>query len=158
MIRLCLFLLYSVPEKSIYAMMVVILLVAFSAIVLTFQPYKTQRLNVTFIFLQLFTILLIISFQGIVSARITAQEFTLFFLILAIFAGLFPFLYITMFVAYLVFKHHSFVAGLTRKITGWRLRRAHAQEYERLPDRIENSREYHRENLANLVGQELGCS
>ena len=148
-IRLCQFLLYIIPDKVVYNLIVTLILVLLVTLMSILQPFKFPRYNIiNIIFLQMLTSFAITAYSISITVK-TAPKYLYFFYVLAGIFSVSPLLYFIASSLYWIYAHRRFGLDIVLQVKAWR------QEYSQLrndtlPDRIENSSEYPRENLANF--------
>ena len=155
-IRLLLFSFYFVPDKIIFLVPATMTLMLHSTLVAVLQPYKSYHNIVNVLTLQLLT-LFAISATGINFAHFLSPEFTMSFYILGfLFGALIPSLCGLAAVLYWTYAHGGCCIRLLRRFAAQRvgyewLPGRKEEEEGGLPDRIEHSDAYPRENLANFT-------
>ena len=153
-LRLFQFLLYALPDVvySLIGLMILVVLITLMAVV---QPFKSSHHNtITIIFLQLLTFFTIISVSVSVTVTI-APDYLYFFYALGIAVCAVPLLYFKASSLYWMYAHRRFGLNAFLRAKAWRqgYTRILSASNESLPDRIENSGEYHGENLSNFISQ-----
>ena len=154
-IRLFQFLLYAIPDKVVYSLIGLLILVVLITLMAVAQPFKSSHHNtITIIFLQLLTFFTIITVSVSVTVTI-APDYLYFFYALGIAVGAVPLLYFKASSLYWIYAHRRFGLDAFLRAKAWRqgYTRILSASNESLPDRIENSGEYHRENLSNFISQ-----
>ena len=154
-IRLCQFILYTIPDKVVYSLIDSLILVVLITLMAVVQPFKFSRHNtITIIFLQLIAFISIIAVAISVTV-IIAPEYLYFFYVFAGIVGTVPlFCFITSSV-YWMYAHRRFGLNVFLRVKAWRqgYTRILSASNDSLPDRIENSGEYPKENLSNFSSQ-----
>ena len=152
-IRLFQFLLYCVTDKVIYNVLATMTLVGHIALFAILQPFKSSVAHynsVNVVFLSFLTLFGMNAVGASVSVFI-APHYIKFFYMVGLLLGLSPQLYLIVGLFYCVYRYKMFGVGIVRRLKAWRSGyRGLPQENEKLPDRIENSDEYPRENLTNF--------
>ena len=153
-LRLFQFLLYALPEV-VYGLICLMILVVLITLMAVVQPFKSSHHNtIAIIFLQLITLYAIITVSVPVTVTI-APDYLYFFYFLGIAVGAVPLLYFIASSLYWVYAHRRFGLNAFLRVKAWRqgYTMILSASTESLPDRIENSGEYHRENLSNFISQ-----
>ncbi len=152
-IRVLQFLLYFDPTRTVYNLLITIVLVLYTTLFAVLQPFKSSVSHFNglhIIFLQALTIFSLVPL-GISISEVQAPQYILLFYVIGVFTSLVPFLYFLGNVIYWIYSHKVFAVKLLQKIKVWRSGYNElAHENEALPDRINNSGEYHRENLSDF--------
>ena len=154
-IRLCQFLLYAIPDKVVYSLIVLLILVVLITLMAVVQPFKSFHHNtITIISLQLIAFVIIIAVSVPVTVTV-APDYLYFFYVLAMTACAVPLLFFIASFFYWVYAHRRFGLNALFRVKAWRQGYTGilSASHESLPDRIENSGEYHRENLSNFSSQ-----
>jgi hypothetical protein len=153
-IRIGQFLLYFIPSKLIYNVIVTLCLVLSISLISILQPFKTSvpysnAINMGV--LQLLT-LLSITIIGISVAVMISPDTLYFFYVLGVIFSLVPILYFIAGFLFWIHTHKRYSINILHRLRAMR----HGydslpDEQESLPDRIKNSGEYHRGNLSNFT-------
>ena len=151
--RLCQFLLYAIPDKIVYSLIYLLIQVVLITLMAVVQPFKSFPHNtITIIFLQL-NVFISVATLSVPVTVIIAPDYLYFFYVLGIIACAVPLLYFKASSLYWVYAHRRFGLNAFLRVKAWRqgYTRILSASTESLPDRIENSGEYHRENLSNFI-------
>ena len=154
-IRLCQFLLYAIPDKVVYNLIDSLILVLLITLMAVVQPFKSPRHNtITIIFLQLIAFISIAATSISVTVTI-APEYLYFFYVLAGIAYAVPLLFFIASSLYWMYAQRRFGLNAFLRFKAWRqgYTRILSASNDSLPDRIENSGEYPKENLSNFSSQ-----
>lgn len=160
--RLCQFLLYSLAGRTVYLSFSTVILIIHITLLAVLQPFKSSnaRYNMIHIIFLVFLTFLSIASNGNTSAVYVAPQLVVFFSAFGMAVAIIPFLYAVLLVLYWMYKHRNIFSNVTYRLRAWRnnyhqLPEPNDHEGQCLPDRIENSGEYPRENLANFVSQPI---
>ena len=147
--RLCLLLMECINDISSFDTLSTISMhVIHLSLLAALQPFKSNYNTVNIIFLCL-PCLLLITFNGLSFAPFTSPHMISFFLVIL---AVVPILYTIVLTLRWMYIHSQFGLNIFRRLRSWRLGYDQLLDRtERLPDRIENSGEYHRENLSSFV-------
>ena len=156
-IRIFLFLVYSLVNLQVFFSLAAMILTFHSTLLAVVRPYKhsASHLNlVNIIFLQLLN-LLAITLSGSAVARVMSPSFMNGYFILGNILAVSPLLYGLAIALYWVYSHRLFGMDVVKRLKAWRGGYTQLLESQSgsLPDRIMNSGEYPRENLANFGSQ-----
>ena len=149
--RLCHFLLFTISDKDVVLVLVAVSMFLLTLLIVVFRPFKqsSRPQNVVSIMFLQFLTLVTINTMLLNAIEIMAPQFSSIFYVLEVALVLVPFLYSFALVSYWIFKQRRFGFGVWRKLRAWSS--GYAMLSEPLPDRIENSSEYPRENLSNFI-------
>ena len=154
-LRFLQFLLYFLPVKIIYNHLITVIVVLYTTLFATLQPFKSSVSHFNAIHILFFQALSIFSLTSLGISISSLQEPNLVFLfyIIGIFISLVPCLYFLSSIAYWVYSCRRFGLALVQRLRAWRGGYDNlTQENDQLPDRILNSGEYPRENyLADII-------
>ena len=157
-LRFLQFLLYGVFEtKLFYSVLITILLIMCTTLIACLRPYKQDSLNmVTVLFFNITATFSIIAFV-VPTSEMYAQQYMVFFYVLGVICLTSGPLYLIAIVCRWVYMHKRFGFDVLVRLKAWQ--RGYVQlsgtaAEEALPDRLENSDNYHRGNLANFVSQQ----
>ena len=126
------------------------------ALVAAIQPFKLPSHNkITILSLHLLTLIPIIT-TSIKMTMLIAPKYYYFFYVCAFILGAVPLFYFIFSSSYWIYSKRRFGIETVLRLKAWR----RGYSYDSLPDRIENSGEYPRENLANFTSQQFysGCT
>ena len=153
-VRLSVFLLYSLTDKITSLTMSTVILVLHITSVAAFKPFKTSVVdyNCVNVVLLLFLTLFAISAIGLSFSLLTSPHLIAFFSIFGIIIYGIPLLYTIGVSSYWVYVHRRFGLNIIYRLRSWRRGYSELpdQNDDPVPDRIENSIKYPRENLANF--------
>jgi hypothetical protein len=160
-IRAVQFLLYSIPDATVSLALYVNTVFLHTALVAIFQPFKSFDVNYNvahILFLQ-FTALLASTVIMINLCTYLAPQYMELFYIIAIifiFIPLFYFFFVTL---YWFYRRKKFNVNIVQRLKAWRKGYDLVPEGSGgpLPDRLENSGDYSRNNLTNFVSVRKVC-
>ena len=150
-IRIFQFLLYSLSDFMISLAVAVVGLILQATLVVVLQPFNTHGVDynaVNVVFLQLAT-LFANTAVTINFSTYLAPQFVFLFYVFRIIIAVFPFLYALGSTLLWLYAHKKSGVSIMHRIRTWRA--GYTQLRDDLPDRIEHSSEYHRENLSSFV-------
>ena len=149
-VRLFPFLLYIIFDKVVLILIFTLILVLVVAFIAVIQPFKFPSHNkITILSLHLLILLPIITTSIFITVLIAPNYFYFFYVCGLILAAVPPFYFISSFL-YWIYSKRRFGIEIVLHLKAWR----RGYSYDSLPDRIENSGEYPRENLANFTSQQ----
>ena len=158
LVRLCHFVLFTITDKVMFLAFSTTVLVIFITLLAVTQPFKstdTYHNAISIIFLQLMTLLGLTSVV-ICSAIYMAPQFMTLFYVLGAIYGTIPLLFFIASVCYWACSHKTDTLNAFR---AWRFGYDMLPDTnDELPDRIEHSCDYPRENLANLKAKQMSSS
>ena len=157
-VRIIQVLLYSISDATISLVLYVITVFVHTTMVAVFRPFKTFEVDynvINILFLQFAALFAIAIVTINLCTYMAAQYVVLFYVLVTIFV-LIPFLYTCTCTFYWFYRHKKFGISLVQRYRAWRngynwVPEVTRDESDSLPDRIENSGNYPRENLANFV-------
>ena len=153
-LRISMFLVYSTAEFYISVVILTMILVIQTALLVTVQPYKKTlaHLNTAnIISLQVITLFTLCVSGGYIS-KIVMPSLTYYFYVLMHIIGAVPQLCIIVIMLRWIYTHRLFGLTTLQRLRAWRNGYNILNDKDQhLPDRIENSGAYPRENLANFV-------
>ena len=154
--RSCLLLIYfAINNNSLFSPLITIFLVLHTTILATLQPFKSYKNNVINIIFMLLLTLLAVTVIALQTVYIVESGYLVyFFFILSVVLAYIPVLYAVAIVLHWIYSHRRFSLSMLQ----WIRARRHGYtqlpiQARALPDRIENSGNYPRENLAKLMAQ-----
>ena len=150
--RIAQYVLYNISDISIFTSLTAILLVFFTLSFATLHPFSSSSHNTINIVFLLFQILLYVLALGDTLAAHKTPSLRKVFIYIGIIPVFAPPVYFAVAACFWAYKHRRFSFGLTRRLRAWRSGYSQLCEVsEHLPDRMENSGQYPRENLANFT-------
>ena len=152
-VRILQFLLYFYCTGQQFIPLVAVTVLFHAILIATLQPFKCHNSNgihiVFLLFIVLGTFLIIMSdYSTLVKSHTHSLE--TYFLCGLILVAIPP-LYVAGSIFYWVWTHRKFGSSIIRRF--WHWRQGYDLLKETLPDRMENSDQYHRGNLASFVSQ-----
>ena len=150
-VRIAQYVLYNISDSSIFTSLTAIVLIFFTLSVTTLRPFSSSSHNTINIVFLLFQTLLYVLALGETLALYITPDLHEVFVYIGIIPAFAPLVYFAVAACFWAYKHRKFSFGLTRRLRAWRSRYSQLCEVsEHLPDRMENSGQYPRENLANF--------
>ena len=146
---------YALSDKNFYNILTTLILILFTTLIATLKPFKPfvgHHNVIHIIFLQCLTIFSITAF-GIVYSVVSSPQFETFFFSVATIVAIIPVVYLVASILYWLHKHKAFTFNIFHRLNAWRSGYEPLAENNDLPDRIENSTKYPRENLAIFPAQ-----
>ena len=154
--RFAQYVIYNLSDSTLFASLTATLLVFFTLSVATLRPFSSSSHNTINIVFLLFQTLLYILALGETLALYITPSLRKVFVYIGIIPVFDPLVYFTAAACFWTYKHRRFSFGLTRRLRAWRSGYSQLCEVsEHLPDRMENSGQYPRENLANFSSSHM---
>ena len=154
-IRFSQFMIYSFLNQSAshpFAAMTLILQVILIAVIQPFKAYFSHYNAINVVFLLILSLFVVIAMGRDLSSLIRPELKPLFVSLFVILAA-FPLVYVAISVFHWIYTHHKkFTLNLIFRFRG--RRRGYNLLAETLPDRMENSGQYHKGNLASFSSQQ----
>jgi hypothetical protein len=152
-VRLSFFLIYSLTDKLTFLTMSVMILVLHTTSVAVLQPFKSSVTHYNWVITLLLLTLLAVTVIGLTFALLTSPHLITFFSIVGIIIYAIPFLYTIGVTTYWVYVHRRFGLNIVLRLRSWRNGYTEVDtrnDDNHIPDRIENSFKYPKENLARF--------
>ena len=157
-VRLCQFLLYSaLGMKVVYNVLITVIVIMYATLIACLRPYKEDSLNVVnVLFLNILALFSIVT-TAISTVEIYGRQYLIFLYVLEGICTTFAPLYLIAIACRWVYMHKRFGFNVFVRLKAWW--RGYVQlsgtvSDEAIPDMLENSDNYHKENLANFVSQQ----
>ena len=152
-LRFLQFFLYFFSVKIMYNLLVIIILILYTALFVVLQPFKSSffSYNILHIFFLLTLNIFAVMTLGVSISMLLDPQITTFFYVLGVAVCLIPLFYFLGSIIHWLYSRRMFGLNFVQRLRAWR--RGYdwlSNEEDQLPDRIDNSGEYHKENLANF--------
>ena len=158
-LRLCQFVLYAVIRtRIIYTVLMAIMMVLYTTLIASLWPFRKFSMNVICVlFLLLLTIITVV-FAGSCAVEVYARQYLTFLYVIAGTCAAFPLFYFIAMACVWMYMHKNCGSNMLDRMKAWGRGYVQLPETaggaEDIPDRLEHSADYHRENLANFVSQQ----
>ena len=141
-------------DKIIYLCLFSMAIILHTTLLAMLRPFKRSKSHYTLIniiFVQILN-LLSVSANVVNFAQFLSPQYVNIFVILTLVFASIPLVYGVSITSYAVYSHRKFGFKVLRRISAWKRGYANlsTEINEILPDRLENSRNYHRENLSYI--------
>ena len=151
MLRFVDYILYAISDFFVSLVLQAMLAIILTTAIATIQPFKSplnNKINIAFLNV---LILFSVSVIALNSLTYLAPEYTTFFYILTCFFGTVPLIYTLAIIVHWVHTNNVLGVGKIKKWKIWRMKSSRLADLNNsLPDRITNSGDYPRQNLAYL--------
>ena len=151
-VRFCQFVLYgAISGRIAYNIMISIVLILYMIFLVVMQPFSVPYYNtIHMVALHLLSLFSLSTIAVSVTEIVAPRYESIFYLLITVLSTL-PLLYFTGSILHLLYSKRSFVTDFIRQLRAWRNGYDLLLEIaDGLPDRIENSEDYPRDNLANF--------
>ena len=158
-LRLSQFVLYAaIRTRVVYIVLMALMMVFYTTLIASLWPYRKFSMNVICVlFLLLLTITTIV-FAGNCAMEVYARQYLTFLYVIASICAAFPVFYFVAIACVWMYMHKNCGSNMLNRMKAWGRGYVQLPETaggaEDIPDRLEHSADYHRENLANFVSQQ----
>ena len=158
-LRLCQFTLYAVIRtRVVYIVLMCIIMALYTALTGFLRPYRKFSLNVMCIAFLLMATIISTAFAGICAVEVYARQYLTLLYVIAGTCAVFPPFYFVAIACVWMYMHKNCGSNMLDRMKAWGRGYVQLPETaggaEDMPDRLEHSADYPRENLANFVSQQ----